>query len=129
MSTAKTVLLIDDDAEFTESNRALLEPEGYRVLSAHNGAEGLELAVNEQPDLLLLDVMMTTDTEGFDVSRKIADHPELKHMKVLMLTGIRREMNLPFSFEEDPEWLPVAGVLEKPIRPDELLAAVREQIG
>lgn len=128
MSEMKKILLVDDDVEFCESNRDLLEAEGYEVIEAHDGAAGLEKAKAEKPDLMILDVMMATDTEGFEVARKIPETPELKNMKVLLVTGIVKDMHLPFGVEPDETWLPVQRVLEKPIRPDALLAAVREQL-
>lgn len=128
MSETKKILLIDDDVDFTESNRDLLEAFGYDVVIAHDGTAGLEKARTEKPDLLILDVMMTTDTEGFDVARKIAETPELKHMKVIMVTGITKEMKLPFGIEPDENWLPVERVMEKPIDPDRLLKQVEKSL-
>ena len=79
-SLRKRILIVDDDVEFVESNKDLLEANGYEVLSAHDGTSGLELAKKEKPDLMILDVMMATNTEGFEVSRKIPESPELKNM-------------------------------------------------
>ena len=124
----KAILVVDDDPDFVQSNRDLLEAEGYRVLSAADGESGIELAKKETPDLMILDVMMATDTEGFEVSRKIPSTPELRNMKVLLVTGIRKEMNLPFGFEPDEAWLPVKEVLEKPVKPQVLLNAVDKHI-
>lgn len=124
----KTVLLVDDDVDFVESNKDLLEAEGYRVIAAYDGASGLEMARKERPDLMILDVMMATQTEGFEVSRKIPLTPELKHMAVLLVTGIRKAMHLPFKFEPDESWLPVADILEKPVAPEKLLAEVKRLV-
>ncbi|MBM4149817.1 MAG: response regulator [Lentisphaerae bacterium] len=128
MKTGKSILLIDDDAEFCEATRAVLEADGYAVRVTHSGKEGLEAAQKSRPDLVILDVMMTTDTEGFDVSRQIKDTPGLAGMPVILMTGIRRELNLPFAFEPDDKWLPVKVVLEKPVPPQRLLAEVRKFI-
>jgi DNA-binding response OmpR family regulator len=125
----KTVLVVDDDRDFVQSNRDLLEAEGYRVLAAYDGQSGLETAMKEKPDLMILDVMMATKTEGFEISRKIPENPELKNMKVLMVTGIRKDMNLPFGFENDETWLPVDKVLEKPIAPSHLLEEIKSRLG
>ncbi|MBT3191949.1 MAG: hypothetical protein HN341_05280 [Verrucomicrobia bacterium] len=85
-------------------------------------------AKEEIPDLILLDVMMTHDTEGFDVSRRLKDIPELEKTVVIMLTGIKRALNLPFAFEPDSSWLPVKAILEKPIPPDQLLKEVSDAL-
>ncbi len=124
MSDTKKILLIDDDVDFVAANRLLLEAKGYTVVTAYDGDSGVELAKAECPDLILLDVMMTHDTEGFDVSRRLKDIPELKNTVVVMLTGIKRALNLPFNFEPDSGWLPVKAILEKPIPPDQLLEAI-----
>ena len=122
----KKILLVDDDRDFVESNKDLLEAQGYAILTAYDGAAGLELARRERPDLMILDVMMATDTEGFEISRKIPETPELRQMKVLLVTGIRKAMHLPFGFEPDESWLPVNEIMEKPIRPEKLLAKIEK---
>ena len=124
MSDAKKILLIDDDVDFVAANRLLLESKGYTVFNAYEGESGIALAKEECPDLILLDVMMTHDTEGFDVSRRLKDIPQLKNTAVILLTGIKRALNLPFAFEPDSGWLPVKAILEKPIPPDQLLKEV-----
>jgi len=129
MAEQKTILVVDDDTEFVQSNKDLLEGEGYRVLTAFDGASGFELAKKEKPDLMILDVMMATKTEGFEVSRKIPNTPELKDMKVLLVTGIRKDMHLPFGFEPDESWLPVDSVFEKPIEPARLIEEIKKKLG
>lgn len=125
---SKKILLVDDDVDFVESNRDLLEAQGYTVIAAHDGDSGLELAKRERPDLMLLDVMMAHDTEGFEISRKIPENPELKNMKVIMVTGVRREKDLAYSFEPDETWLPVDKILEKPVPPEKLLEEVKREL-
>ena len=125
---AKKVLIIDDDADFVESVENLLEARGYEVVSASNGKEGIEVARKEKPNLIILDVMMTTKAEGFNVARKLNEIEEVKGTPVVLVTGVLREINLPFGFEPDPTWLPVKEVLEKPVKPDTLLKAVADHI-
>jgi CheY-like chemotaxis protein len=125
---AKKVLIIDDDADFVESIVNLLEARGYEVSSASNGEEGVETAKAEKPNLIILDVMMTTKDEGFNVARKLNEIEGVKGTPVVMVTGVRKEMNLPFGFEPDETWLPVKEVLEKPVRPETLLKAVADYI-
>ncbi len=124
----KKVLLIDDDPEFVEAISNLLDAKNYEVKTASNGEAGMELARSFKPDLILLDIMMTTVTEGIDVSRKIAKDPQINTIPIVMLSGIRKEMNLPFGMEPDADTLPVKVFLEKPVTPDILLKAVEENI-
>jgi CheY-like chemotaxis protein len=126
---AKKILVIDDDPDFVESVENLLEAKGYQVVSASNGKEGVEKAKTEKPDLILLDVMMNTKDEGFNVAREMNEIPEVKGTPVVMVTGVRKEMNLPFGFEPDETWLPVKQIVEKPVKPETLLKAVADAIG
>jgi len=126
---AKKILIVDDNQDFVESNKDLLEAHGYQVSVAYDGQSGLEKAKQERPDLMLLDVMMAHDTEGFEISRKIPEQPELRNMKVVLVTGIRKDKNLAYAFEPDETWLPVDKVLEKPVPPEKLLEEVRKSIG
>ncbi len=125
---AKKVLMIDDDPEFVDAISNLLDAKGYEVHTASNGQDGIAKAKAEDPDLILLDVMMTTKNEGFNVARELHEDDKLKETPVIIMTGIRREMNLPFGFEPDEAWLPVKKVLEKPVKPEVLLSAVSENI-
>jgi CheY-like chemotaxis protein len=120
--------MIDDDPEFIEATAGILSARGYEVDSAPNGKVGVAKAKIKKPDIILLDVMMTTKTEGFDVARELHKNKELANVPVILLTGVKREMNLPFGFEPDEAWLPVKGVLEKPVRPDVLLKAIAENV-
>lgn len=129
MSEGKTILIVDDDPDFVESNKDLLEAYGYTVHSAHDGAAGLELAKKIRPDVMILDVMMATNTEGFEVARKIPETPELQGLHVLLVTGVTKDMHLPFGFEPDSSWLPVERVLEKPIAPTRLLSEIQKVLG
>ena len=125
---AKKVLMIDDDPEFVDAISNLLDAKGYQVTSASDGKSGIAKAKEVNPDLILLDVMMTTKSEGFDVARAMHNDEALKEVPIIMITGVRKEMNLPFGFEADEDWLPVKTVLEKPVKPEVLLKAVQENI-
>ncbi len=125
---ANKVLVIDDDADFVEAISTLLEAKGFDVVSASNGEEGSKLAKSQSPNIILLDVMMAKRSEGFDVARSLKENATTKDIPVILITGISREMNLPFKFEADADWLPVKTVLEKPVKPDVLLKAIEENI-
>lgn len=125
---AKKVLIIDDDVEYVEAIFNLLDAKGYQVTSTHNGKDGIAAAQADAPDIILLDVMMTTNSEGFDVARELHGDEKLRGTPVIMITGVRKEMNLPFGFEPDGDWLPVKAVLEKPVKPELLLKTIDENL-
>ncbi len=129
MTTHTKVLIVDDDPDFVESNQDLLEAYGYDVATASDGTSGLELARTFRPDVMILDVMMATETEGFEVARRIPETPELRDVRVLLVTGVTKDMRLPYSFEPDDTWLPVERVLEKPIAPERLLSEIEKVAG
>ena len=121
-----TVLLIDDDIDFQTVTSVLLESKGYTVLSASNGADGYLTAKADKPGVILLDVMMTYDSEGFEVARKLHEDPATKAIPVIMITGIKEALNLGAPIKPDHSWLPVVDVLEKPVKPDVLLKAIHK---
>jgi CheY-like chemotaxis protein len=121
------VLLVDDDREFVQATRALLEQHGYEVLTAHDGESAVRVARADYPHVVILDVMMGSPTEGLEVSRRLRDCLELREVPVILLTGMRRTMNLTSSPRPDPEWLPVRAVLEKPVTPGRLLKELDRQ--
>jgi DNA-binding response OmpR family regulator len=120
------ILLIDDDRDFVELNQITLESRGYRITTAYNGEEGLKKALQEKPDLIVLDVMMTTRTEGFDVARKLREVEELKETPIIMVSAIREEMDISRKIKSDKNWLPVTEFIEKPFPPDKLLKKIEQ---
>ena len=118
------ILVVDDDADLLEALKEVLEGKGYAVVTALNGEEGYQKAREEHPDLMLLDVMMTTEHEGFEVAKRLHEDPATQHLPVILLTGIRKAKQLPFAYEPDEEWLPVRAVVEKPVHPDVLLKKI-----
>jgi CheY-like chemotaxis protein len=120
------ILVVDDDVEIIETLKIILESKGYGVVAAGNGADGLKKARSEKPDLILLDVMMAHDREGFEVAQKLKQEADTRHIPVIIITGITKSKKLPFKFEPDEDWLPVCAVLEKPVKPELLLAKIEE---
>jgi two-component system, OmpR family, alkaline phosphatase synthesis response regulator PhoP len=120
MAIKGKILLIDDDVDFVTMNRAVLEHNGYEVIAAFGGQEGLELARRMLPDLVVMDVMMDETTEGFDVSKQFRAEPALSHLPIILLTSINRHFR-PLSFKPDDSWIPVERLLDKPVSPQRLL--------
>lgn len=124
MEQAK-IVIVDDDQDIRDSLQAILEGNQYTVFTAANKAEGMEKIRAENPDLAMLDVMMETWQDGFDMARELKKDPNFKDMPILMLTGIKDKTGIDFkSSAGDPTWLPVDGYLEKPVEPSTLLAEV-----
>lgn len=126
MSAGKKILVVDDDPDIVETTKAILETEGYQVLTAADGTEGLAKAREAKPDLMILDVMMDRETEGFHVSYELKKDEKTKAMPIIMLTAIGAKSGFKFSAETDGDYLPVEAFLEKPLEPKKLLETVAE---
>jgi CheY-like chemotaxis protein len=126
------ILIIDDDADAVDLIRIALEANNYDVFSAGNGTEGLKLVKEIHPDLIILDVMMDTATEGFQVSYQIksndpkSEYREFCRTPIIMMTGVSQQMHMKFSPKQDGDYLPVDEFLEKPVRIDPLLEKIKK---
>lgn len=126
MEKAK-IVVVDDDQDIRDSLQAILEGNQYTVVTAADKTEGMEKIKAERPDLAILDVMMSTWEDGFEMARDLKEDPEFKDMPILMLTGVKEKTGIGFkSTAGDPDWLPVDGFLEKPVEPDVLLAEIKK---
>lgn len=124
------ILMIDDDPDVILAVQIPLEAAGYEFSSAQSGAEGLEKLKEIRPDLIILDVMMDTATEGFQLSLQLrdrapdAEYAAFRDIPILMLTSVHT--TTPLRFAPDEDYLPVDAFLEKSADPDEILAKVEE---
>ncbi len=126
MESAK-ILIVDDDPDLTKALKITLESEQYTVVTAADRTEGMEKIRAEKPDLVMLDVMMSTWQDGFEMARELKKDPHLKNIPILILTAVKNRSGIDFkSSAGDPTWCPVDGFLDKPVEPDILLAEVKK---
>jgi two-component system phosphate regulon response regulator PhoB/two-component system alkaline phosphatase synthesis response regulator PhoP/two-component system response regulator VicR len=127
MDSKGFVLVVDDDPDIVATSRIVLESNGYEVQTAANGKEALDILARAKPDVMLLDVMMASDTEGFDLAFKLRQDPEFKDLPIIMLTAfldkVRTEGPGPFEFIMGEQW-PVEWLFEKPLDTKKLLAKI-----
>jgi DNA-binding response OmpR family regulator len=127
MNAARDILIIDDDRDLVETLRIVLESKNYGVRTAYDGREGFSRIEEKRPDLILLDVMMTTDTEGFDLAYKLQDLPEYGKIPIIMVTSFPQAMaeKGPDRFQHilGEDW-PVSYFIEKPVEPEKLLTTI-----
>ena len=88
MGNGTDILIIDDDRDLVNTMRIVLESKTYQVRAAYNGKEGYAELEKKIPDVIILDVMMSTDTEGFDLAHKLQRSPQYKGIPILMHTGV-----------------------------------------
>ena len=126
MGNAK-ILIVDDDPDYVNVLKTILESEQYTVVTASDRTEGMEKIRAEKPDLTILDVMMSTWQDGFEMSRELKKDAEFKNMPVLMLTAVEKRSGIGFkSTAGDPTWLPVDAFLDKPVEPQVLLEEIKK---
>lgn len=118
-----TILIVDDDPDFVEVTRLVLEREGYRALTAQNGDSALEVMETNPPDLVILDIMMDGILDGWDASWRIRANPQLRHTPILVVSSITASEYMGM-FPTDDDNL-IDNFLSKPVDPQKLLSEVK----
>lgn len=120
------ILIVDDDLDIVKALQLILENQNYQVVSATNKVDGLKLAQDENPDLAILDVMMTTSQEGFELSRELRKEPRFRNLPIIMLTSIDNKTGVNFkSSAGEDDLIPVNAYIDKPAHPHIILEEVR----
>lgn len=121
----KRILIVDDDTDLLSSLQIILEDRNFEVQTASTKSEGLNLLKDTKPDLLIQDIMMDTDLEGFGILNAIKSDPGYRDLPIIMLTGIAKAMEVNFrSAIEDEEMFPNVVFIDKPVEPDVLLTEI-----
>ena len=124
-STGK-VLVVDDDPDFVEYTRIVLESQGYQVRTASTVDQALELMRQERPDVALLDVMMSYVLDGINLTRQMRDDPDLRDIPVIMISAIvSKEEAGAFPTDAD---VVVHHFMTKPVDPGDLIRQVDELV-
>jgi len=121
-----SVLVVDDDPDFVEFTRTVLTKEGYKVTTAANGDQALQAMKQEKPNLVVLDVMMTTPLEGVGVAQKMAGDAALKDIPIVMCSSIDSSQyadSLP-----DDLHIPIDAWISKPVQPENLIRTIKRFI-
>ncbi len=125
MNHRAKLLIIDDDPDFVDGIKSILESADYQVDVAYNPKDGFDTLKTRPYDMLLLDIMMGRGAEGVMLARKLRKDPQLREMPVLIITGIREQIAFLFPGEPvHPHLLPVDELVEKPVEPQFLLDRV-----
>ncbi len=125
MTTTHNILLIDDDPDIHSAVRMILEPEGYKVQCSLTGAEGLAMARRARPSVILLDVMLTSPSEGFHLAYEMKRDEVLAGVPIIILSAIGQTMGMDYAKELGTDYLPANAFVEKPFDAATLREAVR----
>jgi CheY-like chemotaxis protein len=125
----KKILLIDDDEDLLRSLQVTLESKDFEVITATDSKKGLNKLMIEKPHLLVLDVMMNTNLEGYNLLHAIKKDPEFKKLPIILLTGMADAMGVNLSSGvEDPAMFPYVRFQDKPIDPLLLVEMINDMI-
>ncbi|MFC1539101.1 PleD family two-component system response regulator [Candidatus Latescibacterota bacterium] len=124
MISRTKILVVDDDIEIVELIALMLETNGYEIITADSGDKCLKLLEIEKPDLIILDVMMETTTEGFNVGYKIKNNSEYKSIPIIFMSSISKQTGFPL----DRDFINSYEFIEKPINPDDLLQRINNML-
>ncbi|HNR96845.1 MAG: DNA-binding response regulator MtrA [Chloroflexi bacterium ADurb.Bin180] len=123
----KRVFVVDDDPDFVEITRTILEANGYQVHTASNGAQALVAMREAEPDLVLLDVMMSSVLDGVNLSHAMHADPLLRKVPIVMISSIAESPSAGL-FPTD-EYIPIDAWITKPVQPGDLLKKVASLLG
>jgi CheY-like chemotaxis protein len=125
------ILIVDDDYDFLELNRIILEGAGYRVVTATNPDEAATRIDEARPDLIITDLMMTSVDAGFALSARLRDDPRTAGVPIILSTSVSSQLGLDFRprSSEDLEKMHIDAYFDKPVDAQALLAKVAELLG
>jgi CheY-like chemotaxis protein len=129
VKTTKNILIVDDDIDFVEATKLVLEKSGYHVDTCMSAEACLDILKSRIPDLIIMDVMMETDHSGFDLCREIKRNLNTKEIPVIMLTAVDEKYPMNFGAAAgDEAWLPVDAYIDKPVEASVLLERINQLV-
>ena len=131
MAEQSLILIVDDDYDFLEINRHILERAGFRVATAASPTQAMERVAAETPDLVITDLMMSEVDSGFSLARRLRDDPRTAAVPIIMSTSVTTALGLDFTphSADDLASMKVDAYFDKPLDPVALVAKVRELLG
>lgn len=124
MVKKRKILLIDDDRDFLMATKLILEKNGFEVLTAENGKDGVNTIRSAGPDLAIVDMMMETWGEGFSVISEVRAMEGKQDLPLIILSGV--DLQGPYqSFEPSEQFPKVDLILHKPVKADDLIKHVK----
>jgi len=125
MCAKKKIMVVDDDQDFVKSVTLILEASGYETVDAESGERCLEILRYNIPDLIILDIMMKTITEGFSIISELKASPRYQCIPVIMVSSIKDSEGFRF----DDSGIAANDFIDKPFDPQILLEHIRKHIG
>ena len=127
MADKKLILLVDDDPDFVEAVRVIVENGGYEVEVAYDGQEGLEAVAERKPDLIVLDVMMPV-MNGHEACAKLKGNEETAEIPIILLTSVADRVTTSTYTHRDMLESEAEDYMPKPVEPAELLDRIKRWV-
>ncbi len=122
------ILIVDDDPDLVEAVTMILESKDYDVIGAYGGIEGLEKAKTEEPDLIVLDVMMP-DKDGYAVCKELKADPQYSKIPILLLTAVVSKISTTRYTQQMGLETEADDYIDKPVEPAELVKRIEILLG
>ncbi len=119
------ILVVDDDLDVLETRKIILEHNDYEVETAASINVAKEILSKRKIDLILLDVMMERETDGFAFAQFVKSNEKFKKIPIILATAVNKRTKFNFDIEIDKDFMPVEKFMEKPIDSDELITTIR----
>jgi CheY-like chemotaxis protein len=131
MAQGARVLVVDDDRDFLAAVRVLLESEGHSVIEANSGMQALEKLAGEKPDIIIVDIVMATSTDGYGVTHSIRHREEYREfcsIPIIMVSSIEQSPDDLFPMSGEVELIRPDAYLTKPLDIPKFLDCVRSAL-
>lgn len=122
------ILIIDDDPDVREALKLMLAPGGFELTMCANGPLGRAAAHKRRPDLIILDIMLSTVTEGFDIAYDFGRDETLAKVPIIMISSIGNTIGMDYAKEIGANYMPAQNFLSKPLETATMLEAVEEAL-
>jgi len=130
MAKSPKILFVDDDRDFLAAQTAFFGGRGYEVVTVDRVEGALEKISQEQPDVIVLDLMMEHYDSGFVLGRKIRQDPAMGNVPIIMLSGVASATGHKFAGDTAAlkDWIKLDAFLDKPVTGRQLIKAVEEKL-
>ncbi|NOZ63094.1 MAG: response regulator transcription factor [Calditrichaeota bacterium] len=126
MAKKARVLVIDKDPDFLGKVKSALETEGFEVITALTTQQGLDEVQYEQPDCVVMELMMEKHDSGFTFARSIKSNPLYHDVKIFLVSSAKEKTGFEFSQQEDGHWMKTDAYADKPIAAEEVVSRVKK---
>ena len=122
------IVVIDDDPDVREALTLMLEPAGFELTCCSTGPEGMATIQADPPDLILLDIMLASPTEGFHLAYEMKRDEAIGDVPIIMISAIGQTMGMDYAKELGSDYVPAERFLDKPLKAEVVLGAVKEAL-